>query len=202
MLIDTQHLHHWMNAVRISNNPMRTLDAFWRGQIKSKEWLIENLESVINSEVNRKEETIEIHGGWVGTLASLLFQSNLNIHNIVSIDIDPVCQHVAEEMNRLEVTENRFRSEIGDMCNRFPVSSIVINTSCEHVTQEQYDQWLNNMLANQLLVIQSNNYDIPEHIRISQNLNEFEEQSKLSKIMFRGELELPLYKRFMIIGYK
>ena len=44
MKIDTKHLHHWMNAIRISNNPMRTLDAFWSGQIRSKEWLINETE--------------------------------------------------------------------------------------------------------------------------------------------------------------
>jgi len=29
MFIDTKHLHHWMNAIRVSNNPMRTLESFW-----------------------------------------------------------------------------------------------------------------------------------------------------------------------------
>ncbi len=26
MVIDTGHMHHWMNAIRVLNNPMRTLD--------------------------------------------------------------------------------------------------------------------------------------------------------------------------------
>jgi hypothetical protein len=43
MLIDTEHLHHWMQAIRQSPDPMRTMDAFWQGQLKSKEWLIESL---------------------------------------------------------------------------------------------------------------------------------------------------------------
>lgn len=41
MNIDTEHLHHWIQAIRQSPDPMRTMDAFWRGQISSKEWLIE-----------------------------------------------------------------------------------------------------------------------------------------------------------------
>lgn len=202
MQIDTQHLHHWMQAIRHSNNPMRTMDAFWSGQLKSKEWLIDSLEFVVHPYVNPKEVTIEIHGGWVGVLASMLFQSKLNIHSIVSVDIDPLCKHVAEEMNRIEVMQNRFRAETSDMVNRYPVTNIVINTSCEHITQEQYDKWLPNMFDDQLLVLQSNNYDIPEHIRTAQSLDEFKQQCKLSKVMFQGTLDLPLYKRFMIIGYK
>lgn len=198
MQIDTQHLHYWMNAIRISNNPMRTLDAFWAGQIKSKEWLIDQLSQYIPNNAS-----IEIHGGWLGVLASMIFQSDkLNVQSIVSVDVDPLCQHVAEEMNRIEYNQGRFRAETGDMCNRYPVTNIVINTSCEHITQEQHSVWLNNMFDDQLLVLQSNNYDIPEHIRIAKDLDEFKEQSGLSKVLFAGEIQLPLYKRFMIIGEK
>ena len=198
MQIDTEHLHHWMNAVRISNNPMRTLDAFWQGQMRSKEWLIDQLSYYIPA-----RPTVEIHGGWVGVLASMLFQTpKLNIQSIVSVDIDPLCQHIAEEMNRIEFNQGTFRAETMDMTNRYPVTSVVINTSCEHITQEQYDLWLSRMFYDQLLVLQSNNYHIPEHVRTAQNLEEFIEQSKLSKICYRGELVLPKYKRYMVIGYK
>lgn len=198
MLINTEHLHHWMQAIRQSNNPMRTLDAFWAGQIKSKEWLVENL-----CYYTPAKPTIEIHGGWVGVLASMLFQTNkLNAQSIISVDVDPLCQHVAEEMNRIEFNQGIFRAETDDMCNRYPVTSIIINTSCEHITQEQYDIWLSHMFDDQLIVLQSNNYDIPEHVRIAQNIEEFIKQSKLSKICFKGELDLPKYKRYMIIGYK
>lgn len=202
MLVDTQHLHHWMNAVRISNNPMRTLDAFWSGQVKSKEWLIDMLEFVVHPAVNKDPVTIEIHGGWVGVLASMLFQSKLPVQQIVSVDLDPLCQYVAEEMNRIEYNQGRFRAETGDMCNRFPVTNIVINTSFEHITQEQYDKWLSNMFDDQLIVLQSNNYNIPEHVRTCESLDEFISQAKLSKVLFKGELDLPKYKRFMIIGKK
>lgn len=198
MQIDTDHLHHWMNAIRQSNNPMRTLDAFYKGQIHSKEWLIEQLSYYIPARAS-----IEIHGGWVGVLASMIFQTEkLNVQSITSVDIDSTCEHVANEMNRLEQIKGIFRTETGDMCNRYPVTSVVINTSCEHITQEQYNVWLEHMFDDQLLVLQSNNYDIPEHVRIAQDLNEFISQSNLSKIKFAGELDLPLYKRFMIIGYK
>jgi hypothetical protein len=198
MNINTDHLHHWMNAIRASNNPMRTLEAFYAGQIKSKEWLIEHLANFIPD-----RSTVEIHGGWAGVLASMLFQTPcLNIHSIVSVDIDPLCKHVAEEMNRIEFHQGRFNAETGDMCNRYPVTNVVINTSCEHITQEQYDAWLNRMLGDQLIVLQSNNYNIPEHIRISTTLDDFKNQSKLSNICFSGELELSKYKRFMIIGKK
>lgn len=197
MNIDTKHLHHWMNAVRVSNNPMRTLDAFWSGQIKSKEWLITELE-----QLNLSPSTIEIHGGWVGVLASMIFQSKIKAKHIVSVDIDPLCQHVAEEMNRIEHNDGTFRAVTGDMTTRLPATDIVINTSFEHITQEQYDIWLSKKFDNQLIVLQSNNYDIPEHVRLCSSVDELIEQSQLNRVLYSGELELPKYKRFMIIGYK
>jgi hypothetical protein len=56
------------------------------------------------------------------------------------------------------------------------------------------------MPHNSLIVLQSNNYNIPEHVRTAQDLEEFKLQSGLKTILYAGELELPLYKRFMIIG--
>ena len=197
MQIDTEHLHHWMQAIRQSNNPMRTMDAFWSGQLRSKEWLINCLDEHVHF-----GSSIDIHGGWVGVLASMLFQSNIPITTIRSIDIDPHCEHVANTMNGIEFHAGRFRAVTGNMVNIRSDADIVINTSCEHITQDEYDLWLSGLKHNALIVLQSNNYEIPEHIRIAKSLQKFENQSDLTKILFSGELQLPLYDRYMLIGYK
>ncbi len=197
MLIDTEHLHYWMCAIRESKDPNRTLDAFWRGQIKSKEWLIQELQRQKHHACSWP--TIDIHGGWVGTLASLLFQSELYISHINSIDIDPECEPIARLMNQMEYESGKFHAHTQDMCTFRSDADIVINTSCEHITQEQYDVWLSGMPHNTLFVLQSNNYDIPEHVRIAKDLEEFKQQCGIN-VIWAGELELPLYKRFMIIG--
>ena len=195
MHLDLEHLHHWMQAIRQSSDPMRTMDAFWSGQLKSKEWLITNLRKNVNKFIS-----IDIHGGWVGVLASMLFQSDLPIINIRSVDIDSTCESVATSMNKIEEMAGRFRAVTADMCEIRSDADVIINTSCEHITQDQYDLWLSGMPYNSLLVLQSNNYDITEHIRIAQDLEEFKLQSGLENILFAGELKLPLYTRFMIIG--
>ncbi len=196
MNIDTEHLHYWMCAIRESNNPMRTLDAFWSGQLKSKEWLIDCLDEHVHF-----GSSIDIHGGWVGVLASMIFQSNIPVRHITSVDIDPLCEHVATIMNKIEEQDGRFKAITGDMCNIPIHSDVVINTSCEHITQEQYETWLSNVPKDSLIVLQSNDYRIPEHIRISTTLQEFEEQSHINKL-YSGSLKLPLYTRHMIIGHK
>ena len=204
MQIDTGHLHYWMQAIRQSPDPMRTMDAFWSGQLKSKEWLIDTLVHVIHPETNKIMNfpvSVDIHGGWVGTLASMLFQSSIPIKNIRSIDIDPVCEPIAVTMNKGEEMDGKFTAMTADMCSVFSDADIIINTSCEHITQEQYNVWLKNVRQSSILVLQSNNYSIPEHVRIAENLEDFKNQCQLRDILWSGELDLPLYKRFMVIGY-
>jgi hypothetical protein len=194
MQIDLEHLHYWMQAIRQSPDPIRTMDAFWSGQLKSKEWLITNLRKNVNKFVS-----IDIHGGWVGVLASMLFQSEIYVKNIRSIDIDPTCEPIANMMNKREEMSGRFRAVTSDMCEIRSDADVIINTSCEHITQDQYDLWLSGMPYNSLLVLQSNNYNIPEHVRTASSLEEFKTQCDIN-VLWAGELELPLYTRYMIIG--
>lgn len=203
MKIDLDHLHYWMCAIRESKNPLRTLDAFWQGQMKSKQWLIENLEYSILSEISTVNSplTVDIHGGWVGVLSSMLFQSNISIKHIRSIDIDSSCESIAIMMNKHEEMQGRFRAVTADMCNIRSDADLIINTSCEHIDQGQYDLWLSDLPQNSLIVLQSNNYKITEHIRTADNLEKFIKQSRINVLQAR-ELQLPLYKRFMIIGNK
>lgn len=199
MLIDTEHLHYWMNAIRQSDDSKRVLDAFWRGQIQSKEWLIEALSMQFS--VKDDPVSIEIHGGWVGVLASMLFQSSIPIKRIASLDIDPTCEPIATMMNKGEEIQGKFQAITGDMCNLISFVDVVINTSCEHITQDQYETWLDKRNDNQILVLQSNNYIIDEHIRPANSLEEFKTQSNIT-VIWEGELKLPLYTRWMIIGKK
>ena len=196
MQIDTEHLHYWMCAIRDSEDPKRVLEAFWRGQIVSKEWLITNLEKHAIT-----PSRIDIFGGWYGVLASMLFQSKISVRDIRSIDIDPKCQATAILMNKEEEMTHRFYAVTADMVTMPSNADIVINTSCEHINQEQYDMWLSGISLDSLIVLQSNNYKIDEHIRTAETLEEFVDQSHLN-VLFAGELPLPLYKRFMIIGRK
>ena len=97
MQVDLNHVMFWMDAIRNSNDPKRTLESFWKGQLNSKVWLIDNLKPYINRPVS-----IDIHGGWNGVLASLLFQAGIVVNSIRSIDIDPLCEDIANTINKLE----------------------------------------------------------------------------------------------------
>ena len=204
MKIDLEHLHYWMCAIRDSDNRTRVLDAFWKGQLRSKEWLVDTLVYVIYPERNKELDfpiSVDIHGGWLGVLASMLFQSAIPIKNIRSVDIDPSCELIATTMNKGEEIQGRFRAVTANMCNIRSDADIIINTSCEHITQDEYDLWLSGLPNNAIIVLQSNNYNIPEHVRIANSLDEFKEQSGL-KVLYEGSLDTQLYTRWMIIGRK
>jgi len=194
MQIDLEHIMFWMDAIRNSEDPKRTLESFWKGQIRSKEWLVKNLGVYVGKPV-----TIDIFGGWNGVLASMLFHAPYPVKSIRSVDIDPKCEEIANTMNKIEHINGKFRAVTADMCNLRSDADIAINTSCEHITQEQYEQWLTCLRYDSLIVLQSNNYNIYEHVRTADSLDEFVDQSKL-KVLKADTLDLPLYQRYMIIG--
>ena len=102
----------------------------------------------------------------------------------------------------IEYKKGKFRAITSNMVNLGSDTDVVIKTSCEHITQDDYELWLSGLRHDALIVLQSNNYNIPEHIRIADNLEMFKSQCGLSKVLYEGSLDLPLYKRFMIIGHK
>tara|TARA_R110001606_G_scaffold373150_1_gene530470 strand:- start:153 stop:746 length:594 start_codon:yes stop_codon:yes gene_type:complete len=196
MKIDIQDVLFWMDAIRNSDDRYRTLESFWKGQVNSKVWLAENLVGFVPV----KPIDIVIYGGWNGVLASILFNSNINVNSITSVDIDPRCEEIANTVNKRYEIEGRFRAVTADMCFYKPKADVIINTSCEHITQYQYDTWLSNQPDNAVYVLQSNNYfQHKEHIRCAIDLDDFTKMSRI-KPYLRRKLDTQLYERYMIIG--
>lgn len=186
----------------------RFLDCFWRGQIESKVWLIDKINE--NLFKDAEPQVIHIFGGWYGLLASMLFDSaNCPIKFIRSIDIDPNCESIADHVNKInEMAEWRFKAFTSSMdeWHYDHKPTLVINTSCEHVDQNVYDKWFDQIPTGTTVVLQGNDFfTCSEHVRCSHNLEEFKDQSRLINIMWSGEFVADQgsgYTRFMIIGKK
>jgi hypothetical protein len=201
MNINLEDVAFWMDAVRNSENHYGVLESFWKGQLRSKEWLIKHLHPYIESD----KLNIVIHGGWNGVLASMLFNSGLDIARIENVDIDSETQGPASDICKRQEMEGRFLQVIQDMENYFyhTTPNIVINTSTEHINQDKYNRWLKNVPEESLIVLQNNNYyDLPEHIRCFATAEDFAASCGLSTILKIDTLELPLYNRFLVIGRK
>ena len=107
-------------------------------------------------------------------------------------------------MNKIEDMSGKFKALTCSMDDyqyeSFP--DIVINTSCEHITQDTYNKWLKKIPSKSIIVLQSNNYfELDEHIRCANDITEFIDQSNI-KVWSSSIMELSKYNRFMIIGSK
>jgi hypothetical protein len=82
-------------------------------------------------------------------------------------------------------------------------ADIVINTSTEHVIQETYDQWYDNIPIGALVVIQGNDFfSCDEHVRCSNSLDEFIAMNRVTDPIFTGQLPTSIYTRFMCVFQK
>ena len=198
--INIQDVLFWMDAIRQSDDRYRTLESFWKGQINSKIWLIEQLKKLPRAH----SMDILICGGWYGVMATLLFNSDLYVHKITSMDIDHKCKSIAHTMNKQYEISGKFNAITANMLSYkdYDRYDMIINTVCEHLTQEQYNEWLKLIPNDKIIVLQSNDYAIPEHVNPVKDLNEFVLQSKLLPIQPPSQLETEKYKRFMIVGKK
>lgn len=206
VLITPKDLIHWFNALRElpDNERYRALDAFWSGQIDSKVWLVSELNKIIKDPSN-----IYIFGGWIGVLASLIFQnSSFEILKIRNIDIDPWCEKIADTLCKpYEVNDWQFKAITSDMSTyeyEWGLDPhIVINTSTEHVDQNIYNAWFDKIPKDSLIIIQGNDYfACNEHVRCSKNLSEFKIQNHVYDSLYEGELKTDMYTRYMCIWKK
>ena len=200
----------------VDNHNADLSDALSWGQLKSKRWLVDELEKI-----DLPLGTIFLCAGWYATLAAMLFESKCSINKIRSFDIDENCATIAETVNRnytkkdwrfkastadihnIEYTDYTYKTKRfnGTVCEITDTAETVINTSCEHI--ENFAEWYSKIPKQTLTVLQSNNYfEIEDHINCSKNILEFAEQTPMTNCLYSGALELPKYTRFMRIGIK
>ena len=202
----------------VGNHDADLSDALSWGQLKSKRWLVDELEKI-----DLPLGTIFLCAGWYATLAAMLFQSKCNIDKIRSFDIDQSCLQIADTINRNQVKEDwKFKSITQDIMdidynkhtwqiwsntnNRmsYPITDspdTIINTSCEHI--KNFAEWYAKIPNGKLVILQSNNFfEVDEHVNCVNDLDDFASKSPLTEILYDNELKLSKYTRFMRIGYK
>jgi hypothetical protein len=200
------------------NNTVIDTDCFSRGQLQSKQWLVNEL-----GKLDVELGTVFLCAGWYATLATMLFESDIKVDKVRSFDIDPTCVDIAETFNKPWFMEQwRFKSITQDIMdidydthkwqswsnanNRMsrPITDTpdtIINTSCEHI--ENFAEWYAKIPDGKLVILQSNNFfDVLEHVNCVKDITEFSNMSPMSNTLYAGNLDLPKYKRFMLIGYK
>ena len=176
-------------------------DAFSNGQVDSKLWLCQELESI-----GWYSKLTRIYGGWYGVLGFLLLsRQNFRVDRIESYDLDPTCESIADMINEnWVIKEWQFKAHTGD-CNQILPGNpdLIINTSTEHF--ETMD-WFNNIPNGTRVILQGNNMPHNDHVVHSATIADFVAHYPLSEIMYQGELRFVYpewnFTRYMIIGVK
>jgi hypothetical protein len=203
-------------------------DAFSRGQLQSKKWLID----VLNDKKIKIGNSIYVCAGWYGVLPALLFERYDVEGHIWSFDIDPSTDNPADTLNKEYIIDGmKFKSFVKDVAElkfdkeTLPIThykysdainfeamkstheidkpTCIINTSCEHIAE--FDKWWNAIPKGTLVILQNNNFvehDDETVVNTKTNVDSWAEELKLSKEIFTGTLELEHYNRYMIIGEK
>lgn len=204
-------------------------DAFSRGQLRSKLWVSDTINSLDLDLGNM----IYVCAGWYGVLPSILFERN-DVQNIISFDSDPTTDNPADTLNKEQtIDKGRFKAIVKDIkllkyysdnfeAIHYQYSSItdfetttiqqfapekittcVINTSCEHI--ENFEHWWREVPKGMLVIMQNNDFDDEAHEHAEgtvTSLEEFKEKLNLSETLYEGELALEEYNRYMLIGHK
>jgi hypothetical protein len=185
-----------------------------KNQVSSKLWLLNTLAAVHPGALG----TVVVLGGWYGMLSAMLLDDRrFSIGRVISVDIDPSCQPVAETMNHRHREAGRFLSLTCDMRaldfrrqRAAPAEvkgdigkplrpDLIINTSCEHL--QDFAGWYDTLPPGVWLVLQSNDYyGCEEHCNCVPDLDAFRVQASLGEELFAGTLPLKRYRRFMLIG--
>ncbi len=189
------------------------------GQLRSKEWLIENANSVF---AKQTFPTAFVIGGWYGVLPALWKQQQFcPIEKFRSIDKDFSCRAISESLNKKWVIDDwQFKATTadalildynqpqltvhkanGESVTLHEAPDLVINTCCEHFLN--LDEWLRRVPAGVPLILQSNNLkDDAQHVGCHSSLDAFLDACQLKNVLYAGELPLDTYSRYMVIGWR
>ena len=168
--------------------PYQNFDSFQEGQLKSKKWLIQEM----NKMRLKHEPEILIVGGWHGVLTLLLKQYAYFKYTILTTDIDPDCTSIARMLGCVASTIDMFEIEYDIVPADF-----IINTSCEHI---DFDKWIKLIPKDKIVAIQSSDMKWKTHIDNVYSIDEFIERANLSKVYAAKTAKYFDNNRYLLIG--
>ncbi|MDZ4083033.1 MAG: hypothetical protein U1E10_08860 [Bdellovibrionales bacterium] len=192
-------------------------DAFSSGQVGSKMWLAQLLETLAPAYAATGPHTIWIYGGWQGVMGFILLsrqasRTDFQIERIRSFDIDDQATEVANQICENWVwREWTFRAFTKD-CDQLqpqdgsdygPSPTIIINTSVEHFDNRN---WFENIPEGTIVALQASDFEHEGAVALAKSDEAFAEAFPLRESWFSGALDFNYgswsFKRRMRIGRK
>jgi hypothetical protein len=203
----------WSYMARVASGRYPA-DAFSKGQLLSKVWLLHEYKTYTISRMRSEPRTVALLGCWIGTLVEPLLKTDCMIEHVWGFDSDQravdqsndfnqrhVNNHwkyhaVCEDVNAMDWNSPQFEIQ-GQLIEDRP--QLIINTSAEHMSPD----WYHSVAPDQLVILQTNNNDtIPGHINTVNDELELRAMYPMSNLLYVGAMVMPDYTRFMMIGYK
>lgn len=215
---------------RQDNDPALLQDAFSRGQVKSKIWLVTEL-----AKIKKQFDMVHIHAGWFGQHTLYLDAADIKYEKARIFDVDSEACKISDsifnneyiegykvkatelnlprrlgsekEQNMSWVTRTGIEYDVqnyskGTSYKEKTMPDLVINSSAEHMSSVWFNKMANRpMETDPLFVIQTNNlFDVDEHVLSVHSIDHMMKKFPMERVEYAGAIELFGYKRFMLIG--
>ena len=171
-------------------------------QMASKEHLTKVIIPILNDIKNLKH--IAILGSWYGLLGVMLRQHLDDKIYISNVDSDPLTKEIGQLLFKHKRNDFIIDDAMNHMLNQDKWRyQLIINTSCEHMEQDDVLLMRYTKSDNAIICFQSNNYfEIDSHINCSNSLEEFVEGLNLTTVLHASALKIEPenYKRYTVIG--
>jgi hypothetical protein len=170
-------------------------------QMASKEHLTEALVPVLSNIKNLRH--VAILGSWYGLLGIMLRQHISDEVYVDNVDTDSETKTIGQQLFRHDRTDFFVGDAVDHTIDRLKNYQLIINTSCEHMEQEDVKLITQAKHKNAVICFQSNNYvSIDSHINCSNSLDEFVEGLDLIDVMHASTLIIQPenYERYTVIG--
>jgi hypothetical protein len=201
---------------RSGEDPAIIQDAFSRGQVLSKIWLVTEL-----AKIQKDFKMVFVHAGWLGQIRLYLDHTKIEYEKMRIFDIDPIAMKLSDKVfNNAQLQDWKVKSallnvndydsiqktgiqyQVTDTITEKNKPDLIINTSCEHFSDSWYHKFKSRSEGwGTLIAIQTNNFHkIEDHINTVHSLEEVKMKYPMDEILYEGELELNGYTRYMLIG--
>lgn len=188
--------------IRSLNESQRAMleNALSEVQVESKLWLLsQTFDFFCDKSLN-----ILVLGGWLGVLPWLAKLTGYGtISSWTSIDIDQETCSIGQEVFGRTVPNLKFlQKDIYELDYEqlaLQPNLVVINTICEHLSK--FSEWRSMLPKGTFTILQSNNFKgCCDHVNCVDSVDHLISQAALQEVLYKGQLEMSLFTRYMVIG--
>jgi hypothetical protein len=189
-----EYLMNVSSILRSTTDSQDFADSLSRTQFESKKWLVDTLVKYNNVD----NPSVLILGGWYGSYLVPMLYETIKPSKIYFNDISEKCLVVAKKLHPYpNISFHQFDATAP--YQRFD-ADIVINTSCEHMSD--YTEMLKEGPRCYYVLQTCDNKNDPGHINTSSSTEDFLRKLNLSGLRFAGRRNLGHKNRYMVIGQK